>query len=273
MKKLFLFTFIILFSTSCIFSQDISDAKKISTEKTDNPTTVISSAAGREYILCLPENITKETALVIMLHGYGNNAESFRTTTQFDRQATVRGYAVVYANGIPDPEDKTSSSSWNSGLKKSSKNDVKYLETLAATLQKEYGFSTKRVFVAGFSNGAFMVHRLAVESKKFTAAASVAGFLPKNVWETRPGKIKCGFLQINGTKDDVVPMNLNGSAKYNVNPAIEDVIEYYKKACSRKAAESVKHIVIADGRHSWPEEKFCGFDVNKTILDFFDQFN
>ena len=62
-------------------------------------------------------------------------------------------------------------------------------------------------------------------------------------------------------------MNANGSAKYNKNPAIEDVLEYYRSA--NGSADSVKYISIEGGRHSWPEEKFCGFDVDKMILDFF----
>jgi poly(3-hydroxybutyrate) depolymerase len=113
-----------------------------------------------------------------------------------------------------------------------------------------------------------MVHRLAVEdTEQFAAVASVAGFLPESVWNRRPEKLSTAFLQINGTKDDVVPMNANGSAKYNKNPAIEDVLEYYRSA--NGSADSVKYISVEGGRHSWPEEKFCGFDVDKMILDFF----
>lgn len=207
-----------------------------------------------------------QASLVLMLHGYGSCAKDFEHQTKFASSALKRGYAVAFIDGITDPDDKTSSAGWNSGMKKSNKDDLGFLESLIISLQKEYGFSN--IFAAGFSNGAFMIHRLAVESDKFTAVASVAGFLPKHIWDERPKKINCAFLQINGSKDDVVPMHLNGSSKVNINPAIEDVIEYYKSAY--KNSELIQHIVIQDGRHSWPEQQFCGFDVNEVILDFFD---
>lgn len=214
------------------------------------------------------------TSLILMLHGYGSNGESFQLQTHFDGQAAAHGYAVAYVDGTGDPEDKTSAAGWNSGIKDSPKDDIGFLSSLASALQEKYGFSDK-VFAAGFSNGAFMIHRLALETEKFTAVASVAGFCPLKVWENRPEQIKTGILQINGTKDDVVPMKANGSARFNKNPAIEDVMDYYKTAFSFEKTETfepVRHILIKDGRHSWPEKAFCGFDVNEEILNYFDSF-
>ena len=221
----------------------------------------------RSFILCrAPQSAPKY--LVIMLHGYGNSAESFMNQITFDEKAVKEGFVLLFVDGIPDPDDKASTSGWNSGLKDSSKDDLGFLKSLVENFQNEYRLSKDKTFAAGFSNGAFMIHRLAVEaSEQFAALASIAGFLPESVWNRRPESISAAFLQINGTKDNVVPMNATGTAKYNKNPAIEDVIEYYKSACPNP--DRVKHIIIDGGRHSWPEERFCGFDVDQVIIDFF----
>ena len=50
------------------------------------------------------------------------------------------------------------------------------------------------------------------------------------VADTRFRLLKTGFFQITGEKDDVVPKNSDGSAKYAIVPAIEDVIAYYAEA-------------------------------------------
>lgn len=221
----------------------------------------------RSFIVCKAAQSSPKD-LVLMLHGYAGSGESFMNDISFDEKATKKDFVLIFVDGISDPNDKTSAPGWNSGIKDSPKDDLGFLKSLVGIFQKEFGISKEKTFAAGFSNGAFMVHRLAVEdTAQFAAVASVAGFLPESVWNRRPEKLSTAFLQINGTKDDVVPMNANGSAKYNKNPAIEDVLEYYRSA--NGSADSVKYISIEGGRHSWPEEKFCGFNIDQVLLDFF----
>lgn len=221
----------------------------------------------RSFIVCKAAQSSPK-ALVLMLHGYAGSGESFMNDISFDEKATKKDFVLIFVDGISDPDDKTSAPGWNSGIKDSPKDDLGFLKSLVGIFQKKFGISKEKTFAAGFSNGAFMVHRLAVDaSEVFAAAASVAGFLPESVWNRRPEKLSTAFIQINGTKDDVVPMNANGSAKYNKNPAIEDVLEYYRVA--NGSADSVKYISIEGGRHSWPEEKFCGFNIDQVLLDFF----
>lgn len=222
----------------------------------------------RSFIVCKAAQSSPK-ALVLMLHGYAGSGESFMNDISFDEKAVKKGYAVIFADGISDPDDKASAPGWNSGIKDSSKDDLGFLKSLVKIFQTEFDISKEKTFAAGFSNGAFMIHRLEVEaSEHFAALASIAGFLPESVWNRRPEKLSAAFLQINGTKDDVVPMNQAGTAKYNKNPAIEDVLEYYRKA--NGSDSSVKYISIEGGRHSWPEERFCGFNIDKMLLDFFD---
>ncbi|MBO4903350.1 MAG: prolyl oligopeptidase family serine peptidase [Lachnospiraceae bacterium] len=256
---------------------------------------------SHDVILDLPEE-PAGAALILMLHGYGNSAESFRADTGFEKDAIGRGYAVAYVTGAPDPNDATSAAGWNSGVGDSPNRDVDFLDTLAQYLQAAYKLDKKRTFVVGFSNGAFMAHRLAVEDPDtFAAVVSVAGMMPESIWESCGGAeyAPAGLFQITGEKDDVVPKHSDGSAKYAKAPAIEDVVDYYvstnglilldtvdvgKKAVlskfgvsgdapagtSKGGSRQVWNLFIGDGRHSWPDESTTGIDINTLILDYLD---
>ncbi len=162
---------------------------------------------NHEFILDLQYS-TKEAQLVIILHGYRPTAEGFRQKISFEEMANEKGYAVLYVTGASSPEDPTSSTGWNSGIGVSSNNDVDFLCALANDLCKEYSFDSSRVFAVGFSNGAFMTHRIALEANDiFAAVVSVAGMMPENTWKEKPEECEIGILQITGEKDDVVPKN------------------------------------------------------------------
>ena len=255
-----------------------------------NSYSCIYKGVKHKFILDLPEQ-TEGNPLIIMLPGYGNTAESFRSTVHLEQDANPQGYAVAYVTGAPAPNDPGSSFGWNSGISSEGNDDAGFLTVLAKFLQKEYSFDEKRTYAVGFSNGAFMVHRLAMEAGDiFSAFVSVAGLMPKKIWETRNEMNNVSFFQITGEKDDVVPKNSDGSAAYAKDPAIEDVMSYWMgsdgleicgsgeigpgsvltKCRSEKSPNQVWHLFVKNGRHSWPGLKLNGIDTNHLILEFFD---
>lgn len=242
----------------------------------------------REYTLYLPDNPSGST-LVIMLHGYGGSADSFARDTKLHETLVPAGYTVAYVEGITDPDDQTSSSGWNSGLKSTGNDDAGFLSSLARYLQREYLLESSRCVAVGFSNGAFMTHRLAIDSSGvFTDIVSVAGMMPEFAWAMKPEAAPVSVLQISGTKDDVVPQKRNKTDRYAKAPAIEDVMDYYALSSDLTKGEAyelseqsniteygslsndnvVWEVSVEDGRHSWYEETYCGFKINDLILDF-----
>ncbi|MBO6049612.1 MAG: prolyl oligopeptidase family serine peptidase [Spirochaetales bacterium] len=240
-----------------------------------------------DFIVDTPENPVG-SSLVIMLPGAGGTAESFRQSTLFHEKACPNGYTVVYVTGAPDPKDSSSATSWNHNGRKDSNDDVGFLKTLASFIQDKYHTDPNRCFAAGFSNGAFMCHRLAMEaSDTFSAVISVAGTISDNTWNSRPKDCKASLLQIAGEKDDVIPKHSDNSARYSAFPAIEEVIDYYanglestdvrkigKDSTLTEYGDFSRHVwflYVKDGRHSWSAESVTGIDTNALIIDFLSQ--
>ena len=255
-----------------------------------NSYSCVFDGVKHKFILDLPEN-TAGAPLVILLPGYGGTSESLRTTVHFEAEANALGYAAAYVTGARNPNDSLSSIGWNSGNGIEGNDDVAFLTALAKYLQKKYAFDADRTFAAGFSNGAFMIHRLAMEAgDTFSAFVSVAGLMPLRIWNGRNEANDVSFFQISGEKDDVVPKNSDGSAQYARDPAIEDVMAYWAasagldlcgseeagegsvltKCRSESSRNQVWHLFVKDGRHSWPAEKLNGIDANGLILEFFE---
>ncbi len=271
--------------------------KKTEEEKIEN---IIREKADRysctydgvkhSFLLELPEK-PENAPLVLMLPGYGNNAEAFRLQTGFDKHACPQGYTVAYVTGARDPSSPGSSLGWNFEGNPAGNRDVEFLKALAQYLCDEYRLDGKRIYAVGFSNGAFMTHRLAMEAQdSFAAFVSVAGLMPESVWKERRESNTVRFFQITGEKDDVVPKNSDGSAAYSKAPAIEDVMEYWAVSCGLDQKDSVRignasvltkyksdgrpqqiwHLVISEGRHSWPDERYSGINTNTLILEFLE---
>jgi len=245
---------------------------------------------GHDFLLNLPDEVD-QAPLVFVLHGYGESAEGMRRDCGFEIEANAAGYAVVYVDGAPEPGDGTSAKGWNSGLDDSKKDDVGFLCALAEYLCEAYHLNSERVFAVGFSNGAFMAQRLAMEAQDhFAAVVSVAGMLPQKVWLNRTEECSVGVFQVTGEKDDLIPKEYDGSDVHADAPAIEKVLEYYieknglelqeiqsvgrksslMKYASPDSQKQVWSLFIPDGRHSWPEEKITGIRMNELILEFLE---
>lgn len=254
----------------------------------DNIYTCTYDDVKHDFIVELPKN-SENAPLVVMLHGYGESAEGFKGKVHFEERACEEGYGVVYVTGAPDPNDKTSANGWNSGIGEGGNEDVGFLIAIARYLQDEYGFDKERTFAVGFSNGAFMIHRLAMEAQDtYSALVSVAGMMPEAVWEYKNDTNNVSFMQITGEKDDVVPKNSDGSAAHSNAPAIEDVMTYWafsnglvdaeisdigkRSTITKHTGEGNKKqvwdIFVKDARHSWPVETLTGIDTNGIILEF-----
>lgn len=238
----------------------------------------------RSFLLYMPEEITRENKLIVLLHGSGESTATFQTRIRFEEDALKRGYSVLYLQGETNPDDKTSPAGWVNTYTKYGKEDLNFIIDAADYVKSAYKIN--KAYLGGFSNGGFMTFKVSIEKPEaFCAFASVAGMMPGYVWDKRKNK-KASFFQVNGLKDDVVPMKLTKTHTYSPNPAMEDVMEYFaatnhlktgfiqqqinKDVCIRKAENKVWWMTIQDYHHSWPKNDRSNINVNEFILDFFD---
>lgn len=275
--------------TSCLSTRNINQFMQ---QETQNLYTCNYRGQNREFCLFLPDSQDlSSTPLIIMLHGYGSSAQSFSIQTELEKSALPRNYGVLYISGIKNPSVRTSSPGWNFYYDSNGKADINFIVDLTRYIQKKYNTS-KDCYAVGFSNGAFMASKLAVEhSELYKAVASAGGMMPAPVWNHKKKAYNqpSRFFQINGTKDEVTPMRLNDSAKYNPNPAMEDVIDYFAGVNHVKTApvknqlneiaeitmyeNKVWWLLLEDYPHCWPSQAISKLNINEMILDFFDREN
>jgi polyhydroxybutyrate depolymerase len=151
----------------------------------------------REYRVFRPPALdsTKPVALVVVLHGAGQDAAGFETITQFDDEATTAGFIAAYPNGCRQI--------WQYAGGGSKLADLHFITKMLDRLETEFRIDPARIFVVGFSAGAFMSYRLACDmSSRVTGIVSVGGSMFADECKpTRPVSI----LEMHGTDDTLVP--------------------------------------------------------------------
>ena len=123
----------------------------------------------RTYTLVLPESYQAATTypIVFGLHGNGGNGAGVRA--QLDLERVAQGKAIfVYPDGIGGGWDLDSPTGKNG--------DVALFDGILASVQSSLCVDLRRVFVTGFSNGAYMANQLACRrGSRIRAVASHAG--------------------------------------------------------------------------------------------------
>jgi polyhydroxybutyrate depolymerase len=124
------------------------------------------------------------------------------------RLADERGFRVAYpqALGEAGTEDPARGAAWNVGpglgcAGHTGTDDVAFLTAAVERVRRHAPVDPRRIFVAGFSNGARMAYRLALEAPWVAAIATVAG---APVWGPAPVR-PVPTLSFHGTEDQHIP--------------------------------------------------------------------
>lgn len=112
----------------------------------------------RQYLISEASATDPATKVVIGLHGLGDSARKFAYYTAMHNVVSSKDI-VIYPQAVkPEPGQRNGwnaefccGSGWKQGI-----DDAKYIVELAETVKKQYGVPNADIFVAGFSNGAFM---------------------------------------------------------------------------------------------------------------------
>ena len=251
---------------------------------------VIHEGVEREYIIHVPENLTKDFPIVFVIHGYTGSAEGIAAYTGMNSIAEREGFIAVYPQGTIDSNGNTF---FNVGYEfndDSPINDVSFIRELVRSISQEFNLKRKKAFATGMSNGGDMSYLLACTSSDlFKAVAPVAGVLMKGLKDSCELSSPVPIFEIHGTADKISlfegDLNNEGGwgAYYDLPSTIDFFAERYqlanksvKQMISKESGadydifferhwtddleEEVWMYRIEDGRHVWPGIKFDWWD-------------
>lgn len=242
---------------------------------------------------------TQATPLVLNLHGYTSNNLQQAFYGDFRPIADTANFILVHPNGTFDASNNRY---WNVGFFASAVDDVGFLKALIDTLSATYNIDENRIYSTGMSNGGFMSYKLACETPRFAAIASVTGGMTTSVYNACAPTKPIPVMEIHGTADGTVAyggsainLHTDSVVKYWVNwnhcapsPTFTNVpntnlldgatAEHYVYNGGDNGT-SVELYRIIGGGHTWPGASFnvgvtcMDFSASKEIWRFFRQYS
>ncbi len=160
---------------------------------------------GRTYGLYVPDGYDGHTAypIVVVLHGDGGTGAEVRAEYGMSLEAASSAGALF---AYPDGGGQTWQTDDPTGLA----TDIGFVESIVSDLQKRYCTDSKRVFLTGFSRGAYFANQVACRTKtSLRGVATFSGGGPFGVQDSEfdaNGNLVCpsppvGALQVHGADD------------------------------------------------------------------------
>lgn len=198
-------TSIFLFFSSMLWAQ---------TNVTDS---IVHQNYQRKFMVHLPPNFSTASprALVLNLHGGSGNMITAQGFSMLNPVADQNNFIVAWPQGYGiAPPGFSWADGRNTSADQAGIDDVGFIDTLIDTLITRYNVDTSRIYICGFSNGGFMVQRIACQlPDRFAAMASLGASMDVIRYQNcNPSKpIPMAFF--NGTADPAMPYNGGGNAK------------------------------------------------------------
>ena len=178
--------------------------------------------------------------LVIDLHGYLSGAETQAAISGFGALAEREGFVLATPQGNSDLPY------WNATPEPDLPDDVGFVADVIDDVSATVCIDPDRVYVDGFSNGAFLASLVACElSDRVAAVAAVAGLLVPDGCEP-DGPVP--VLAIHGTDDQYVPVD------GGPGPALAD-LDW--SVDSRHAFDGLAFADVAETAATWAELDGC----------------
>jgi poly(3-hydroxybutyrate) depolymerase len=161
----------------------------------------------------------ERVAFVLFLHGLGASGPLTRRLLELDRLAESKRFAFTAPSG---PEDRRGRRYWNApaccDFDRAGLDHKRMLTQLLRRASEDPRIDPARLFVYGFSNGAYMAHYLAcVLESPLAGIVAVAGMPPPAREKCRPEQ-RLTVIQVHGSRDVIVPMqggHLFGDSRYS----------------------------------------------------------
>ena len=223
----------------------------------------------RQYIYYEPLDLNEQMPLVIVMHGFGGDANDIRNYSEMNQFANQYGFAVCYPRGTNDSEGYRF---WNVGYafhQNETVDDVGFLSELAGYLQLTHGLNPDYTFATGMSNGGDMCYMLACQAyDTFKAVAPVAGMILQDILDECDNSPPIPLFEIHGSQDSVTPISgdPNNNDGWGAYPSIPFTIDYFseKNECTLMVTETLPNTDTSDGSYVLSEKHLNGINNNEV---------
>ncbi len=167
-------------------------------------------------------NTLTQRALVINLHGGSGNMVNAQGFSMMNPVADQNGFIVAWPQGYGiAPPGFSWADGRNTSADQAGIDDIGFIDKLIDTLIRRYNVDTNKIYICGFSNGGFMVQRIACElPDRFAAMASLGSSMDtvryQNCSPSRP--VPMAFF--NGTSDPAMPYSGGALQNPQVIPVV-----------------------------------------------------
>ena len=276
----------------------------------------------REYYTYVPTSYDNENGMPVMvfLHGFDGGIDSYNSSINFQQAADQFHWMIVLPQAMTAHYDiggfisMPIGSTWNSGIEmtimgnpfvpNSDVDDAGFLLALVDELGTSYTLDSDSLFFTGFSMGAFMTHRMAIEHPdRINAVAAASGLIPLCYAGSTPSE-HISVLHIHGTNDNTINPDgtaspIPGMGQMTLGLSVDATIDFWRTTnqCDMDAVTNtyantendgmsfsistyknstdntrVALLTVDGGEHKWYEE---GHDVQylNVIHDFFTNHN
>jgi polyhydroxybutyrate depolymerase len=195
------------------------------TAKEQAPAPSAASAAlvtARPYVMHAPPKHDEKAPLLVVMHGFGSDHANVDGHLHASEVGDAHGFFVALPDGTAN---KRGSRFWNAtdaccDFGNTGVDDVAYLDAILDDAIARYPIDPARVYLTGFSNGAFMSHRYACDrAERVAAIVAFAGDPWKDESRCAP-KVPVAVLQVHGDDDPIVHYD---GGRTSDSPALRNV--------------------------------------------------
>jgi len=166
-----------------------------------NMTWNIDGTVRRALVYAPSKDTRGKAPVVFAFHGGGDNIDHFSIAGFQDAWPEA---LIVYMQALERTPGRGDTGFQNTDTSAGNR-DLKFFDSVLADLRQKFRVDDRRIFAAGFSNGARFVYMLwATRSRIFAAFAPVAGSLGQAISLKEPKP----FIQIGGREDRNVDFKL-----------------------------------------------------------------
>ena len=170
---------------------------------------IVHQTYQRKFMVHFPPNFntTTQRPLVLNLHGGSGNMVNAQGFSMLNPVSDQNNFIVAWPQGYGiAPPGFSWADGRNTSADQAGIDDIGFIDKLIDTLIARYYVDTNRIYICGFSNGGFMVQRIACQlPDRFAAMASLGSSMDTILYQNcNPSKpIPMAFF--NGTADPAMP--------------------------------------------------------------------